>query len=42
MFCFVSPLPAKKGHGHSFENRSFKFLSKTGKQIDWGPQGFNY
>jgi hypothetical protein len=30
------------GVGCSFENRSFKFSSKTGQQIDWGPQGFTF
>jgi hypothetical protein len=28
--------------GRSFENCSFKFLSKTGQQMDWGPQGFTF
>jgi hypothetical protein len=30
------------GVGHSFENRSFEFSSKTGQRMDWGPQGFNF
>jgi hypothetical protein len=25
------------GVGRSFENRSFKFSSKTGQRMDWGP-----
>ncbi len=26
----------------SFKNRSFKFLSKTGQRMNWGPQGFTF
>ncbi len=28
--------------GRSFENRSFEFSSKTGQQMDWGPQCFTF
>jgi hypothetical protein len=33
---------SSKGRGRSFENRSFKFSSKTGKQIDWSLCVLNY
>jgi len=31
-----------KGRGRSFKNRSFKFSSKTGQRMDWGPRGFTF